>query len=219
MGIEAVMMGVQLASKLAGQRQEYKQKQRAYEAQAQAAQQNAAIVSKQREQQAEAYAQKQKQLNDKFRLAQGQARAAAGASGLNADGSVADILSSSEDAYKEDSMNLLQNQRNDSWSAYVNEVNYRNQANAYNTAARNARKEGHRKMFSTLIGDAANIYSTGMSKGWFGGSGGSSGTSWVDSNTSLGLPTSSSIQGYNLYNQAKKNNPYLNFSNPFSVSY
>ena len=208
MGIEAALLGVQMATQLMGQRQQYKQQQRMYEAQAQTAQQNAAIISKQREQQAEAYAQKQKQLNDRFRLARGQARAEAGASGLTADGSVADILSSSEDAYKQDSINLLQNQRNDSWNSYVNEVNYRNQANAYNNAASNARKQGHQKMFATLIGNAANIYSKGMDKGWFG----SKETSWADANSSLGLPTSSSIQGYNLYNQAKKNNPYLNFN-------
>ena len=194
MGIEAALMGVQVASQLMGQRQQYKQQQRMYEAQAQAAQQNAAIISKQREQQAEAYAQKQKQLNDRFRLARGQARAEAGASGLTADGSVADILSSSEDAYKQDSVNLLQSQRNDSWNSYVNEVNYRNQANAYNAAASNARKQGHQKMFATLAGGAANIYSKGMDKGWFG----SKEKVWADANSSLGLPTSSSIQGYNL---------------------
>lgn len=216
MGIEAALMGVQVASQLMGQRQQYKQQQRMYEAQAQAAQQNAAIISKQREQQAEAYAQKQKQLNDRFRLARGQARAEAGASGLTADGSVADILSSSEGAYKQDSVNLLQSQRNDSWNSYVNEVNYRNQANAYNAAASNARKQGHQKMFATLVGSAANIYSKGMDKGWFG----SKETSWADANSSLGLPTSSSIQGYNLYNQAKKNNPYLNFNgNLFTTNY
>lgn len=216
MGIEAALMGVQVASQLMGQRQQYKQQQRMYEAQAQTAQQNAAIISKQREQQAEAYAQKQKQLNDRFRLVRGQARAEAGASGLTADGSVADILSSSEDAYKQDSVNLLQNQRNDSWNSYVNEVNYRNQANAYNAAASNARKQGHQKMFATLVGSAANIYSKGMDKGWFG----SKETSWADANSSLGLPTSNSIQGYNLYNQAKKNNPYLNLNgNLFTTNY
>lgn len=216
MGIEAALLGVQMATQLMGQRQQYKQQQRMYEAQAQTAQQNAAIISKQREQQAEAYAQKQKQLNDRFRLARGQARAEAGASGLTADGSVADILSSSEDAYKQDSINLLQNQRNDSWNSYVNEVNYRNQANAYNNAASNARNQGHQKMFATLIGDAANIYSKGMDKGWFG----SKETSWADANSSLGLPTSNNIQGYNLYNQAKKNNPYLNFNgNLFTTGY
>lgn len=39
-------------------------------------------------------------------------------------------------------MNLLQNQRNDAWSTYVNEVNYRNQASAYNAAAKNAKANG-----------------------------------------------------------------------------
>lgn len=216
MGVEAVMMGLQMVSNINSTRQQYKQQEAMYKAQAQTAQQNAAIVSKQREQQAEAYAQKQKQLNDRYRLAGGQARAAAGASGLTADGSIADILSSSEDAYMQDSLNLLQNQRNDSWNAYVNEVNYRNQANAYNSAAKNAVSAGKQKMFSTIIGGAANIYSKGMDKGWFGGG---NDTTWYDANDSLGLPTSGAINGYNLYNQAKSKNPYLDFKNPFTVNY
>lgn len=216
MGVEAIMMGLQTVAGIGSARQQYKQQEAMYKAQAQTAQQNAAIVSKQREQQAEAYAQKQKQLNDRYRLAGGQARAAAGASGLTADGSVADILSSSEDAYMQDSLNLLQNQRNDSWNAYVNEVNYRNQANAYNSAAKNAVSAGKQKMFSTIIGGAANIYSKGMDKGWFGGS---NDTTWYDANSELGLPGGDTINGYNLYNQAKKNNPYMAYKNPFNVSF
>ena len=64
-------------------------------------------------------------------------------------------------------MNLLSQQRNDSWSQYVNQVNYLNQANAYDTAARNVRKQGHQKIFGTLLGAAATAYGNG----WIGGSG------------------------------------------------
>lgn len=164
-------------------------------------------MSRQREQQAEAYAQKQSQLNDRMRLARGQALAAAGSSGLTDSGSVADILSSSEDAYKKDSMNLLQNQRNDAWSTYVNEVNYRNQASAYNAAAKNAKANGKMQMFSTLVGAAANAYSKGM----IGGSKGTTTVSsddWYDANSDFNLPASN-MNGFNLYNQAKKNNPFM----------
>lgn len=213
-----LLAGIQTFANAMGVRQQYKQAEAMYKAQAETAQQNAAIISKQREQQAEAYAQKQKQLNDRFRLAQGQARAAAGASGLTADGSVADILSSSEDAYTEDTLNLLQNQRNDSWSAYVNEVNQRNQANAYNAAASNAVKRGRQKMFSTIVGGAANIYAQTRDRdtGW---NGSASSDSWYNANSDFNLPGSSAINGYNLYNQAKKNNPYMAYKNPFNVSF
>ena len=162
-----ILLGAQMVSQIAGIRNEYKSQQRAYEAQEQAARQNAAIVEAQRSQQADAYAQKQAQLNDRMRLVRGQAAAAAGAGGFTAEGSVNDILDSSYDAYQKDSMNLLSQQRNDSWSQYVNQVNYMNQANAYDTAARNVRKQGHQKIFGTLLGAAATAYGNG----WIGGSG------------------------------------------------
>ena len=156
--IGPILLGLQMVSNIASTRQEYKAQQRAYEAQAQTARQNAAIAERQRSQQADAYAQKQAQLNDRMRLARGQAAAAAGAGGFTAEGSVNDILESSYDAYQKDSMNLLSQQRNDSWSQYVNQVNYLNQANAYDTAARNVRKQGHQKIFGTLLGTAAMAY-------------------------------------------------------------
>ena len=169
--IGPILLGLQMVSNIASTRQEYKSQQRAYEAQAQAARQNAAIAERQRSQQADAYAQKQAQLNDRMRLARGQAAAAAGAGGFTAEGSVNDILESSYDAYQKDSMNLLSQQRNDSWSQYVNQVNYLNQANAYDTAARNVRKQGHQKIFGTLLGAAATAYG----QGWIGGNGSEAG--------------------------------------------
>ena len=175
--IGPILLGLQMVSNIASTRQEYKSQQRAYEAQAQAARQNAAIAERQRSQQADAYAQKQAQLNDRMRLARGQAAAAAGAGGFTAEGSVNDILDSSYDAYQKDSMNLLTQQRNDSWSQYVNQVNYLNQANAYETAARNVRKQGHQKIFGTLLGAAATAYG----QGWIGGKGSGTGTRWANS--------------------------------------
>ena len=179
--IGPILLGLQMVSNIASTRQEYKSQQRAYEAQAQAARQNAAIAERQRSQQADAYAQKQAQLNDRMKLVRGQAAAAAGAGGFTAEGSVNDILESSYDAYQKDSMNLLSQQRNDSWSQYVNQVNYLNQASAYDTAARNARKQGHQKIFSTLLGTAAMAY--GM--GWIGGKG-SGGSTIGNTNTAIG---------------------------------
>ena len=172
-----ILLGTQMVSQIAGIRNEYKSQQRAYEAQEQAARQNAAIAEAQRSQQADAYAQKQAQLNDRMRLARGQAAAAAGAGGFTAEGRVNDILDSSYDAYQKDSLNLLSQQRNDSWSQYVNQVNYLNQANAYDTAARNVRKQGHQKIFGTLLGAAATAYG----QGWIGGKGSGTGTRWANS--------------------------------------
>ena len=173
-----ILFGAKLISDINATRQEYKSQQRAYEAQEQAARQNAAIIDRQRSQQADAYAQKQSQLNDRMKLVRGQAAAAAGAGGFTATGSVNDILDSSYDAYQKDSLNLLSQQRNDSWSAYVNQVNYLNQASAYDSAARQVRKQGHQKIFGTLLGAAATAYG----QGWIGGKGSGAGTSsWANS--------------------------------------
>lgn len=141
-----------------GAHQEAKAQEKAYKAQAAAAEQNAAIEAKKAEQVAENYAKKQKQLTDRMRLVKGQALASAGASGLSAGGSVADILGASQEAYEQDSLNLLSAQRNDTWSSYVNKVNYLNQAEAARVSAHNAREEGKAKIFSTLLGGAASIY-------------------------------------------------------------
>ena len=176
--IGPILFGAKLISDINATRHEYKSQQRAYEAQEQAARQNAAIVDRQRSQQADAYAQKQSQLNDRMKLVRGQAAAAAGAGGFTATGSVNDILDSSYDAYQKDSLNLLSQQRNDSWSAYVNQVNYLNQASAYDSAARQVRKQGHQKIFGTLLGAAATAYG----QGWIGGKGSGAGTSsWANS--------------------------------------
>lgn len=206
--IGPVLFGLQLASNLSAQRREYKSQQRAYEAQAETARMNAAIQERQRSQQADAYAQKQSQLNDKMRLVRGQAAAQAGASGLSMGGSVSDILDSSYDAYVKDSENLLTNQRNDSWSTYVNQVNLLNQASAYDKAARQVRKEGHQKMFGTILGAAASAYGNG----WFGGSSSTGQSSWASGNIDFNPFTTSVNQlgtgGNNSLTINKKLNPY-----------
>ena len=206
-----ILLGAQVVSNIASTRQEYKAQQRAYEAQAQTARQNAAIADAQRSQQADAYAQKQAQLNDRMRLVRGQAAAAAGAGGFTAEGSVNDILDSSYDAYQKDSMNLLSQQRNDSWSQYVNQVNYLNQANAYDTASRNVRKQGHQKIFGTLLGAAATAYGNG----WIGGSSSGAGSTYTGDLSGIGITPSAytyeSVPGWsnNTMQSAKKWNGVL----------
>lgn len=161
MGLPIWLVAAQTVTQAVGAHQEAKAQEQAYKAQAAAAQQNAAIEAKKAEQIAEGYAKKQRSLTDRMRLASGQARAAAGASGLTGDGSVADILDASYDEYEKDSLNLLSQQRNDTWSSYVNRVNYLNQAEAARASALNAKAEGRAKVFSTILGGAASIY--GMS--------------------------------------------------------
>lgn len=133
-----------------------------YNAQANAAEQNARIQSKQGEILADQYAQKQLKLDARRKLVRGQQAAAAGASGLTTGGSVMDVMGSSENAYRRDTMNLLQNQRNDTWSNYVNVVNYQNQANAFRTSAYNAQQQGRMNKFNTILGTASSMF--GMAK-------------------------------------------------------
>lgn len=147
-----------------------------YNAQADAAEQNARIQERKGEQIADQYLQQQQKLDDRRRLIRGQQAAAAGASGLAAGGSVLDVMGSSEDAYRQDSLNLLSNQRNDTWSNYVNVVNYQNQANAFRASAENAEQQGKANKFNTILGTATSMFGIARDGGWFNkGSGGSNG--------------------------------------------
>jgi len=157
-----------------GQYQQGKAQAAAYEAQAEAAYQNAKIQNKKSELMADQYAQRQRELDDRRRLVTGQQIAAAGASGISSNvGSPLDVYTSSMEGWQQDTVNLLTNQRNDQWSNYVNEVNYRNQGNAAMANAKAAKQAGTIGAFGTLLGGAASMY--GMRGG--NSSGGSTGGS------------------------------------------
>lgn len=148
--------------------------------QAEASYQNARIQSRKGEQVAEQFAQKQQQLDARRRLAIASNNAQMGAAGIvSGVGSGLDILTATNDAWEQDSINLLENQRNATYDNYVQEVNYRNQGNAqqaqaFNTdltaqqydrmsasyvdQAKQAAKMGQIGMFSTLLGGAASMY-------------------------------------------------------------
>lgn len=138
-----------------------------YNAQADAAEQNARIQERRGEQIADQYLQQQQKLDARRKLVRGQQAAAAGASGLAASGSVLDVMGSSEDAYRKDSLNLLSNQRNDTWSNYVNVVNYQNQANAFRASAANAEQQGKANKFNTILGTATSMFGIARDGGWF----------------------------------------------------
>lgn len=193
------------------QQDQAKQQAAAYRAQADADEQNAKIENRKQEQIADNYAQQQRQLRARQRLSEGQQRAAAGSTGLGFSGSQLDILSSSIDAYKQDSMNLLTNQRNDNYSSRVQETNYLNSANANRTAASNVKKNARLQGISTILGTAASVY------GAVGGSrrGGSSATQTATASTPAAA-TASTTQAAQIYyppkwydaQQAKKNRTY-----------
>lgn len=167
-GLTAAMTGLQLY----GQRQQYKAQEAAYNAQAQAADANAKIMEQNQrindrkaENIADAYGYQQSKLDDKRRLVRGQIAAAQGAAGLTGVGSGLDILGASNDAYYQDSMNLLQNQRNDiysnrleNWNLENQKIGYLNQASAYRSAAANTAQQGRLGMLSTLASGALSIY-------------------------------------------------------------
>lgn len=159
--VSAAMIGLtafQGINQMEAQRQQTKAQVAYYNAQADAANQNARIADQQRAQIADQYLQKQQQLDDRRKLIRGSNLAEAGASGLTSDGSVLDMNASGYDAWKNSSMNLLGNERNDTKSAYIKQVNYENQANAARASAYNARQQGRSAMFGTLLSTAANIY-------------------------------------------------------------
>lgn len=150
------------------QNQQYKAQEAAYKAQEIAAEQNARITEKKGEQIADKYAVEQQRLDDKRRLVRGQIAAEQGAAGFTGIGSGLDILASSGNAYMQDSMNLLKNQRNDAWSNYADVVNFENQAAGARAARQNIAAQRKAAMFSTILGGAASIY--GMQTGKSGSS-------------------------------------------------
>lgn len=173
--VTAALIGLSGASQIAATRQQTKAQVAAYNAQTEAANQNARIADKQREQLSDKYLEEQKQLDNRRRLAIGQHAAEAGASGFTNTGSVQDMDASTIDQWRSDSMNLLGNQRNDTKSAYINQVNYINQANAAKASAQNAKAQGRAAMFGTILSTAASMYGSIKNAG-SAGTGGSSGT-------------------------------------------
>ena len=160
--VALALAGISTGLQMAGQYQQSRAQAAAYEAQAQAAYQNAKIQNRKTEQVSEQYAQQQRKLDAQRKLVVGQQTAQAGASGIAGNvGSALDVYGASMEAWNEDSINLLNNQRNDTWSGYVNEVNYRNQGNAAMANAKAAKQAGNIQMASTLLGAAASMYGAG----------------------------------------------------------
>lgn len=146
---------------------------------AQASYQNARIQSRKGEQIAEQYNQQQQKLDARRRIAIAQNNAAMGAAGIAGNtGSGLDIVAATNEAWEQDSINLLANQRNSVYDNYVQEVNFRNQGNAqtaqaantdmqaqqydrlsasYVDQARQAAKMGQVGVFTTLLSGAASM--------------------------------------------------------------
>lgn len=135
-----------------------------YRAQADAAEQNARIENRKQEQIADNYAAQADRLRSRRRLIEGSQRAQTGAAGLNFGGSAMDILSSSNDAYQQDQMTLLSNQRNDNYNSRVAESNYEAQAANSRAAASNVKRAARWQGLSTILGTAASVY--GVAQPW-----------------------------------------------------
>ena len=206
--VALALAGISTGLQMAGQYQQSRAQAAAYEAQAQAAYQNAKIQNRKTEQVAEQYAQQQRKLDDQRRLVAGQQAAQAGASGIAGNvGSALDVYGASMQAWNEDSINLLNNQRNDTWSGYVNEVNYRNQGNVAKANAKATKQAGNIAMASTLLGAAASMYGAKGS----GSSGGESG-GWAAYAGPEGVYTGNS--GVNMVkSQVQKNAGWVNLNN------
>ena len=171
--VALALAGISTGLQVAGQYQSSRAQAASYEAQAQAAAQNAKIQNKKGEIMSEQYAQQQRDLDARRKLVVGQQTAAAGAAGLSGSvGSPLDVYNASMEGWGMDTTNLLNNQRNDEWSNYVGEVNFRNQENAARASAKAAKQAGNIAMFGTLLGAASQF--AGMKTG-----GGTKTKTWV----------------------------------------
>ena len=185
---------------------------KAYEAQAQQEYQNAKTEGFRQEQIADKYARESEDLRRRNRIIAGQTRAQAGAAGLGMAGSPLDILEAGNEAYNEDKMTLLSNQRNENYNSRVTQSNYIARGNSYATAAENTRSAAKWQGVATILGTAASIY--GM--GGFGG-----GASKAASSTSYSAGKSGSgwtIGGQSDFLTSAPSATYSNFNIPTSIS-
>lgn len=142
-----------------GQRQEAKAQAAMYNAKAAADEQNARIQARQNEQVADRYADEQGKLDAKHKLFRAAAVAEAGASGLSGmSGSVLDIMGAGREAYKDDSLSLLANQRNDVYGGQLQEFNFKESSKANRTAAYNVRKQAQIAGIGTILGTAGKMW-------------------------------------------------------------
>ena len=156
--ISLALTGLTTGLQVAGQYQQSRAQAAAYTAQAEAAEQNARIQNRKGEQIAENAAQEQRKLDNRMRLVAGQQNAQAGASGLvGGMGSALDVYNASMEAWQEDTQNALWNQRNNTYNNYVQEVNFRNQGNAYRAQASAAKSAGNMAIAGTLLGAASSV--------------------------------------------------------------
>lgn len=180
----SVMMGLAALQGFSQHRQiqqEIKAQMMMYRQQAEAAAQNARVADRQREQVADRYAQEQMRLDARRRLVMGQNAASAGTSGFDGTGSVLDMDASAIGAWREDSLNLLSNQRNDTLDMYRNQVNYENEARSNQAAEYNAKQQGKAMLLANFLSTAVSMYGAYKSTGGAGkgaAKGAESSSSW-----------------------------------------
>lgn len=166
--LTAAMIGLtvgQTAMSVAAQNQQTKAAVQQAEANAAAADQNAKIQGRQTELIAEQAAEKQRELTNKKKLIQGAQRAEAGAAGFAGGvGSSLDILTATTNAWRQDSENLLANQRESVYNSSIQQVNYKNQAHAYRAQAAAAKQAGVMAQWGTILSGASQLIGLKMPK-------------------------------------------------------
>lgn len=161
----------------AGQQQAARAQADAYREEAKVAEANARYKAREQEQAADNAAIEDRRLRTKQRIHAGQVRAAAGAAGLSSEaGSPLDVLNAGWDAYDQDKMISLSNQRNINFNKRVEQSNFENRAAAYNSAADNVMANARLAGIGTILGTATAIAGQGA---FDGGSNSSSGSAFT----------------------------------------
>lgn len=157
-----VLTGISGVMQYQGQQAAADAQAKAYENQAAMAERNAQNEKRRQEQIADNYAAQDRKLQQRQRIHAGQVRAAAGAAGISSEsGSPLDILSAGWDAYENDKITSLMNQRNENHDSRVTETNFNSQAASYRAAADNTRSVAQAQGLATILGTATAIYGTG----------------------------------------------------------
>lgn len=181
----------------------------AYRAQAETDQRNAQLKNREQEQVADNYARQAEELRQRRRIVEGQQRAQAGSAGLGMGGSMLDLLSAGTEAYNQDKMTLLTNQRNDNFNKRLEETNYLNSAEGNRVAARNTMRQAEAQVSalrgSTILGTAASIIGMG-SFGGGGSAGAASGNVATSVSSKVGTNTMANWSLGTGYNFSRINN-------------
>lgn len=156
----AILSGAGTALGVVSAVQEGRAQSAAYQNQANAADQNAKIAERQAVTAAQNGAQEEKEMRRRGAATIGAQKTAFAASGIDSgSGSATDVINDTSSQNELDALAIRKNSANQVWGYQADQTNYKNQASASRTAAKNARTAGNLNAFGTLLSGYTSMQS------------------------------------------------------------